>query len=783
MKIAVLCGGPSLERGISLNSARSVCDHLQSETIEIAPVYFDHRRKPYQISRAQLYSNTPSDFDFKLRSHGKPLSAGALARFLKEADLVFPVMHGEFGEDGQIQRLLTRLKCPFVGSPADACKKAFDKYEANEFIRQNGFYALPSVVLKSHLKDHKKILDDFFREHAIARAVVKPATGGSSIGVHSVATPEEALLAARSLFAKRIDTRVVVEPFCRGTEFTVIVLENRFGLPVAIMPTEIEMNYDHHQVFDYRRKYLATNQVTYHCPPRFKDDVMERIQIQAEQLFKLLGMRDFARFDGWLLPDGNLWFSDFNPISGMEQNSFLFQQSARIGMGHRDLLRHILRNACRRYGIVLPKEVERGTEKKEPVSVLFGGKTAERQVSLMTGTNAWLKLRRSKKYAPEPYLLDADGAVWHLPYALTLNHTVEEIMATCRSAGKDEDRLKGLRKRVLDKLSAHPDDLNAPWFLPEKMTLKTFIARGERVFVGLHGGLGEDGTLQRMLAAAKVPHNGSDAAASALCMDKFATGEKLKALRGRGIHVAEKKLEKTAVFRDFSPADYKRYWQRLTVEIGGNTVIVKPRGDGCSAGIARLFSARDLSCYVAHVQKKTPSIPAGTLKGQETIIEMPTETMEEVMFERFIVTDKVRAIESKLKWKTVTEWIEVTMGLVGPKGGMRALSPSITVATGNILTLEEKFQGGTGVNITPPPQPYVRASAVEKAKKRMEEVARVLGLGGYARVDAFLHVKTGELIIIEANTTPALTPSTVLFHQALAEDPPVYPIEFIEKIT
>ena len=141
----------------------------------------------------------------------------------------------------------------------------------------------------------------------------------------------------------------------------------------------------------------------------------------AEQLFKVLGMRDFARFDGWLLPDGKIWFSDFNPISGMEQNSFLFQQAARIGLSHRDLLRHIVGNACDRNGIRLPEKIESALKRAE-VKVLFGGPTSERQVSLMSGTNVWLKLRRSKKYAPDPYLLDLNGDVWKLPYDCFKSH-------------------------------------------------------------------------------------------------------------------------------------------------------------------------------------------------------------------------------------------------------------------------------------------------------------------------------------------------------------------------
>ena len=76
----------------------------------------------------------------------------------------------------------------------------------------------------------------------------------------------------------------------------------------------------------------------------------------------------------------------------------------------------------------------------------------------------------------------------------------------------------------------------------------------------------------------------------------------------------------------------------------------------------------------------------------------------------------------------------------------------------------------------------MRASAVRAAKIRTEKVAQRLGIKGYGRIDAFMNVTSGELIIIEANTLPALTPSTVIFHQALAETPPLYPLKFLKKI-
>jgi D-alanine-D-alanine ligase-like ATP-grasp enzyme len=220
----------------------------------------------------------------------------------------------------------------------------------------------------------------------------------------------------------------------------------------------------------------------------------------------------------------------------------------------------------------------------------------------------------------------------------------------------------------------------------------------------------------------------------------------------------------------------------LELLIGSPTIIVKPVDDGCGAGIARLYGPKDLEIYVRYALKHAPMIPIGHLRGQHGIIDMPAKRMRNVMFEQFIVTDKVRVIGNRIKWKEKSGWIEITMGILERGGKLMAMPPSITVAVGNILSLEEKFQGGTGVNITPPPSHYVKPSAVKKAMERMEKVAKILGIRGYARIDAFMHVKTGELIIIEANTTPGLTPSTVIFHQALAEEPPLYPTEFLEKI-
>jgi len=358
-------------------------------------------------------------------------------------DLVFPAIHGKFGEDGRIQKFLEKHSISFVGSPSRACETCFDKFEEREELKRAGFTSLPTLLItkKNLALSHVK---DFFKKEKILRAVVKPAIGGSSIGVYSVTSPEEALTKAKELISVKKHTRVVIEPFCEGIEFTSIILENTFGLPVCLLPVEIEADYRKNQIFDYRKKYLPSRQVTYHCPARFPDSIINTISTQAETLFHYFGMKDFARFDGWYLNDGKIVFTDFNPISGMEQNSFLFLQAARVGMTHRDILRYIIRRATKRYGIDWREKENAQIKKSKKVRVLFGGNTAERQVSLMSGTNVWLKLRNSKTCSPEPYLRDQKEQLWSLPYGFALKHTVEEIRENCLKAKENELRLKPL---------------------------------------------------------------------------------------------------------------------------------------------------------------------------------------------------------------------------------------------------------------------------------------------------------------------------------------------------
>uniref|UniRef100_A0A2P2MLM9 D-alanineD-alanine ligase n=3 Tax=Rhizophora mucronata TaxID=61149 RepID=A0A2P2MLM9_RHIMU len=348
-------------------------------------------------------------------------------------------------------------------------------------------------------------------------------------------------------------------------------------------------------------------------------------------------------------------------------------------------------------------------------------------------------------------------------------------------------------KDLMDGLQGHS------WFngfdiadeLPARFSLHEWIKLAKHVqatvFIAVHGGIGEDGTLQSMLEAEGVPYTGPGVAASETCMDKVATSLALSHLADRGVLIINKDVcRKEALLS----VPTQKIWHELKSKLQCETLCVKPAKDGCSTGVARLCCEEDLAVYVKAVEECLLRIPPNSFSKAHGIIEMPSPPPELLIFEPFIETDEI-VVSSKsmgenarhLVWKGQSRWVEVTVGVLGKRGSMRSLSPSVTVKeTGDILSLEEKFQGGTGINLTPPPASIVSEEALERCKQRMELIANTLQLEGFSRIDAFLNVDSGEVLVIEVNTVPGMTPSTVLIHQSLAEQPPSYPHQFFRRL-
>jgi hypothetical protein len=265
-------------------------------------------------------------------------------------------------------------------------------------------------------------------------------------------------------------------------------------------------------------------------------------------------------------------------------------------------------------------------------------------------------------------------------------------------------------------------------------------------------------------------------------MDKFLTGQAVMQAGESFVATIAKKAIVMGEFANYNTADYQRFWTNLEKELQSDSFIIKPRCSGCSAGVIRLMGASDLEKYVSLVKNKAYVIPADTFIRQHNVVEMELDNVNDFIIEVYLEADSVFIQNNELIYNKHTGWVELTVGVLEGGGKYHALNPSITVAEGSVLSLEEKFQGGTGINITPPPVSIVTEAVREQIKLRIEKVAKALGIENYARIDVFFNVDSEKLFIIEANTLPALTPSTVFYHQALAEEPAVYPLAFLENL-
>jgi len=780
-KLAIICGGPSLERGISLNSARSLLDHLSNQPIDIDPIYVDRTLTFHRLSLAQIYSNTPADFDFKLKESGSKIPLDKLEHFFQQFDLIFPVIHGTFGETGELQAQLEAYGIPFVGSSSTACQQLFYKHRAARILLSHGFGVSPAAVLQQNNTHTAAIIHRFFRTYQPKRAIIKPVAGGSSIGVSSVYDPQQALEKAQALFDAGVDDRLLLEPFIEGKEFTVLVLQLENGQPLALWPSQIAVSYQADGIFDYRRKYLPSSNTQYYTPACFDQETIHTIRHEAESIFRLFEMADFARIDGWLLDDGRLLFTDINPITGMEQNSFVFRQASLLGFSHTQTLAFILQSACQRYGIKPPQWLPSKPEKtpKRLVYVLMGGQTAERQVSLMSGTHVWLKLQQSQRYRPIPFFLDKDGWVWPLAYHQAIHHTTEEVFDSLQPC--DIDKIKQLGQAIYDQAGWGNYQLGP---LSSKMTLEAWTQKAQAdqafVFIALHGGMGENGELQRQLESANLSFNGSPSWVCERCVDKYMTGDAINQANISGLM----SLPKVTYHYDDLINQKDNLWDCLVSDLRSEVLIMKPRYDGCSAGVAILREKNDLITYIQYLLDGLDYIPAYTFANQAYPIELPVCKQTHYMFEPYIAVDALVVSEQSVTYDPFkrTGWLELTIGVLEDQGQYEALVPSITVAHAGVLSLEEKFQGGTGINFTPPPLSLLSQLDIAIIQAKAVGAAQTLGIRNYARLDIFYHAADQKVVLIECNNLPALTPSTVIYHQAFAHTPSMNPLCFIEHL-
>jgi D-alanine-D-alanine ligase len=329
LRVAVVMGGRSSEHEVSLASARSVLEALDPGRYETVTVEIG------RDGRWELGSGSRPELERDGRSvvETLPVPTSRVPATLAEVDVVFPVLHGPFGEDGTVQGLLELANVPYVGAGVTASALCMDKDLFKSVLRDKGIPVTRSVTLRRNT-------DDFESPFGFP-VFVKPARLGSSVGI-TKARGEDELRAGLEL-AFRHDEKVLVEEFVSGVEVECSVLGNEE--PIASIPGEIVANADW---YDFSSKYDEGG-MDLVIPPRVPQEAIERVQELSVQAFRATECEGMARVDCFVREDGEVLINELNTIPGFTATSVYAKLFEASGIPYEELLERLVQLALERH--------------------------------------------------------------------------------------------------------------------------------------------------------------------------------------------------------------------------------------------------------------------------------------------------------------------------------------------------------------------------------------------------------------------------------------------------
>jgi D-alanine-D-alanine ligase len=327
VRVAVLLGGRSSEHEVSLASARSVLDALDPERYESVTVQIG------RDGRWELTAGANSDGSV---AETLPVPTTKVPATLGEVDVVFPVLHGPFGEDGTVQGLLELADVPYVGAGVLGSSLAMDKDVFKAVMRDRGIPVTKNITLRVGQAPANPFGYPVF---------VKPARLGSSVGISKVRSEDE--LAAAVELAFRHDEKVLVEEFVDGIEVECGVLGNEE--PLASLPGEIVPHgFAGVEWYDYSAKYDEGG-MDLNIPPPLPQETIERVQELAVAAFVGGECEGMARVDFFVRPEGEVLLNELNTIPGFTSTSVYAKLFEASGVPYPELVDRLVQLALDRH--------------------------------------------------------------------------------------------------------------------------------------------------------------------------------------------------------------------------------------------------------------------------------------------------------------------------------------------------------------------------------------------------------------------------------------------------
>lgn len=317
--VGVLRGGPSREHEVSLKTGHAILKNLHPERFTVKDIYIDK--------------------EGTWHDRGRPV---APAFALRSIDVAVVGLHGEYGEDGEVQKILETHGVPYTGSGPMPSFTAMHKVLAKERAKEHGILT-PKYRYIEHATDPHTAVAEIVRSFHMP-VVVKPVRWGSSVGVSLAHGYHEMLTAITNLLDMGAGG-VLVEERIRGREATAGVVEGLRGEKLYTLPTIEIIPPSHTKFFDYSVKYNGSTQEV--CPGRFSKEETTELRRVAQVMHEALGLRHYSRSDFIVSPRG-IYYLETNTLPGLTEQSLLPQSLSAIGVKLSDFLEHIIGLAQKR---------------------------------------------------------------------------------------------------------------------------------------------------------------------------------------------------------------------------------------------------------------------------------------------------------------------------------------------------------------------------------------------------------------------------------------------------
>ncbi|MFQ5602827.1 MAG: D-alanine--D-alanine ligase [bacterium] len=352
IRVAILFGGKSAEHEVSLQSAKNVIEAIDKSKYEVVLIGIDKQGRWYlnEASNYLLHAESPKLIALNKSNKNVALVTGSSGErelvsvndhaSFGSIDVVFPVLHGTYGEDGAIQGLLKLANVPFVGAGVLGSAVGMDKDVMKRLLRDAG---IPNAHFQVFQRENKDQINfELIRKQLGQPIFIKPANLGSSVGIHKVESLAQFENAVEDAF--HYDNKIIVEEAIAGREIECSVLGNED--PIASMPGEIVPQ---HEFYSYEAKYIDEQGALLEIPAKLSDEIVKKVQELAVQTFKVLCCEGMARVDMFLTEDQKLYVNELNSIPGFTKISMYPKLWEISGIPYSELIDRLIQLAMARF--------------------------------------------------------------------------------------------------------------------------------------------------------------------------------------------------------------------------------------------------------------------------------------------------------------------------------------------------------------------------------------------------------------------------------------------------